>query len=539
MRTKTTAFWIIFLVFYGLQAQKETIVIQIQPYLQNAEPRAITVMWQTNRGEESVVEYGLTPKLGKKTDGVALDVSFTDVRVHKVRLEGLKRFTTYYYRVQTGKAKSTILQFKTPPFVEDQENFSILAMSDMQFDHKEPEKFYEIVNQGILPYFKKRKGKELQDNIAMVLISGDLVENGASFHQWKDHFFNPAQRLFSVVPIYPVLGNHERNSDFYFKYFDLPKNGNPEYAEHWWYKDYGNTRIIGLDSNDGYKDLPSQINWLKKLLEETVRNNKIDFVFAQLHHPYKSELWTAGEEKFSSKIVEILEQFTESSGKPSIHFFGHTHGYSRGQSKNHKHLMVNVASAGGAIGNWGEFGRDYDEFTKTEDEYGFVIVEVDGNRKNPKFTLKRISRGNTVAFRDNELSDSIVVYRNGVLPMIPKPKFPKDETVNFKGFDLKATNFSSKMPKAFHAASQWQISTTSNFGKLVFDQWKQFENWYKKVDRQKNDELTDEKVYRLKPNTAYFWRVRYRDQFLNWSPWSTMTNFKTSSKKTNTKTLKH
>ena len=534
MLIKKTAFCIIFLVFYGLQAQKETIVIEIQPYLQHMEPHAITVMWQTNKGEESVVEYGLTSKLGNKTYGNAFDINFTDVRVHKVRLEGLKRFTTYYYRVRTGKAKSDIFQFKTAPFVEDQENFSILAMSDMQFDNQEPEKFNEIVNQGILPYLKKSKGKELQDNLAMVLIPGDLVENGTSFHQWKNHFFNPAQRLFSTVPIYTVPGNHERNSDFYFKYFDLPKNGNPEYSEHWWYKDYGNTRIIGLDSNEGYRDLPSQINWLKKLLKETAENNKIDFVFAQLHHPHKSELWIPGEEKFSSKIVAMLEQFTETSSKPSIHFFGHTHGYSRGQSKNHKHLMVNVASAGGAIDNWGEFGgKDYDEFTKTEDEYGFVIVEVDGNRKNPKFTLKRISRGNTVKFRDNELSDSIVVYKNGVFPVIPKPKFPQDKTVDFKGFYLKATEFSSKMPKAFHAASQWQISTTTDFKKPVFDRWKQFENWYYKVDRQKNDDLTDEKIHRLKPNTAYFWRVRYRDQFLNWSPWSTTATFKTSSEKEN------
>ena len=71
-----------------------------------------------------------------------------------------------------------------------------------------------------------------------------------------------------------------------------------------------------------------------------------------------------------------MENFTEECGKPSIHFFGHTHGYSRGQSHDHNHLWVNVATAGGAIDYWGEWPQaDYDEFTVTQDEWGFVVVD--------------------------------------------------------------------------------------------------------------------------------------------------------------------
>ena len=46
-------------------------------------------------------------------------------------------------------------------------------------------------------------------------------------------------------------------------------------------------------------------------------------------------------------------------------------------------------------------------------------------------------------------------------------------------------------------------------------------------NRQKDDNLTDEKVKRLSPNTFYFWRVRYRDQNLNWSDWSDVLTFTT------------
>ena len=361
----------------------------------------------------------------------------------------------------------------------------------------------------------------------MVLVPGDLVENGAKYYQWKDHFFNPAEKLFTQVPLYPVPGNHERNSAFYFKYFSLPENGTPAYAEHWWYKDYGNTRIIGLNSNAHYRNSNEQKKWLEKLLEETAKEDQIDFVFAQLHHPHKSELWIPGEEDFSGVVVKALEKFTTESGKPSIHFFGHTHGYSRGQSKDHKHLWINVASAGGAIDNWGEFeGKDYEEFSVTQDEYGFVMLEVDGSQEDPKFTVKRISRGNQEHFRANEQRDNITVWKNERKPETPKTISPNNETVEITGALLNAGEFSSTFKGAFHAASHWQVATSKDFAKPIFDSWKQYENWYYRENRQKDDDLSDEKTNRLKPNTTYYWRVRYRDQNLNWSDWSDSAIFK-------------
>jgi len=502
----------------------------VQPYLQNASPNSITVMWETSSGEESMVEWGATNKLGQKTQGNAFDINFSESRVHEVTLDGLQRFTTYFYRVKTGMLRSEIYQFKTPPFANDGESFNIIAMSDMQIDHQHPDKFNEIVNNGIIPYLNLQFGNDLPNDLALVLVPGDLVENGSRYEQWQNDFFSPSQKLFSEVPVYPVLGNHERNSNYYFKYFSLPKNGTPAYAEHWWYKDYGNTRIIGLNSNEGYRNLGEQYTWLKAVLEETSKNEDIDFVFAQLHHPHKSELWIPGEEVSTGKVVEMLESFTTETGKPSIHFFGHTHGYSRGQSKDHKHLWVNVASAGGAIDNWGEFeGRDYDEFTVTQDEYGFVMVEVSGDRNNPNFTLKRVSRGNNARPKNNEITDSITIWKENMAPDIPQTLSPtNNEEIKYNDILLKAAPFKGNMEKAFHAASNWQISTSIDFGKPVYDSWKQYENWYYLENRQKGDDLTDENAENLEPNQTYFWRVRYRDQYLNWGDWSTIASFKTS-----------
>ena len=521
-------FLLTLLTAFGSYAQKGTPQIVVQPFLQDATPNSIIIKWETSFGEESLVEWGLTPKLKNNTKGKSYSINFNESRVHEVEIKELKRFTDYYYRVKTGKTTSDVFQFKTPPFASDEESFNLVAMSDMQYDWQYPNKFSEMVNEGVLQYLEKEYSGSLSKNLALVMLPGDLVENGAVYNQWKDHFFGPSKELFSKVPVYPVPGNHERNSRFYFKYFSLPENGTPAYAEHWYYKDYGNTRIIGLDSNDGYHDISAQLDWLKVLLKKTAEDASIDFVFAQLHHPHKSELWIPGEAKFSGKVVKLLEAFSTQTGKPSIHFFGHTHGYSRGQSKDHKHLWINVATAGGAIDNWGEFeGRDYDEFTVTQDEYGFVMVEVDGSKTDPKFTVKRISRGNNKQFRSNELRDSITIWKNERKPNPPTGISPKDAPVKYLNIVLKAGNFGSKYTGTFHAASHWQISTTENFEKPVVDRWKQHENWYYEANRQKEDDLTDEVIERLKPEHKYFWRVRYRDQNLNWSDWSTVTVFKT------------
>ncbi len=55
--------------------------------------------------------------------------------------------------------------------------------------------------------------------------------------------------------------------------------------------------------------------------------------------------------------------------------------------------MINVASSGGAIDNWGEYAQqDYKEYSKSTDDYGFVLVEVEAG-ENPQFLLSRVSHG--------------------------------------------------------------------------------------------------------------------------------------------------
>ena len=91
-------------------------------------------------------------------------------------------------------------------------------MSDMQTDGNNPTKFTEIINDGIIDYVQNNYGGNTNETLDMILIPGDLVSTGTNYSDWKDEFFAQSEPLFSTVPFYPVLGNHEANANLYFQY---------------------------------------------------------------------------------------------------------------------------------------------------------------------------------------------------------------------------------------------------------------------------------------------------------------------------------
>ncbi len=494
----------------------------VEPYLQDATPTSMRVMWESASEGTATLEWGPDESLGNAE--VSEGVASPGGAMHDVLLDGLSPSSAYYYRVASGETSTLIYRFKTPPLPEAESSFSFVAMSDMQKSNDDPDVFDEIVHQGVLDYF----GGETSEEIALVLIPGDLVVNGNTYEQWSGDFFAPSHDLFAQVPLYPVLGNHEVNSTYYFQYFHLPENGTPGFEEHWWYKDYGNVRFMGLNSNAPY-DGEDQLDWLADVLDATCDLEHIDFVFAELHHPHKSELWTPGERDFTGEVVTALEAFSQSCGKPSIHFFGHTHGYSRGQSQGHKHLWINVASAGGAIDYWGQWPQfDYDEFEITTDDWGFVAVDVEAGDA-PQFTVKRLSRGDNYGSLDNVCTDSLVVTKSDLTPPPPSPVAPIGTTQPPECIVLAASPFGPGPSGAQHGASQWQVADNINgFATPLANVWERYRNVYFNGDTQAGASLTTEAIPGLPENADLFWRVRYRDRNLDWSPWTLPAPFFTS-----------
>ncbi|MDC0231067.1 fibronectin type III domain-containing protein, partial [Aureispira] len=237
---------LILLLFYHFNLSAQTIVVE--PYLQNADTSSMVIMWETSSDNSTSVEYGSTTSLGTIVTGSAITGNGSS-QIHTVSLTGLTPATRYYYKVITGSITSSVYEFITPALPSAETQTNLIAMSDMQWDWSNPTIFNQVVQNGVLAFVQDSMGNDLPADLQMVIIPGDLVSTGSNYVEWATTFFNPQHPLFSYVPVYPVLGNHEYNTPTYFKYFNLPLNGSLGYEEHWWYKDHSNVRIIGLNSN--------------------------------------------------------------------------------------------------------------------------------------------------------------------------------------------------------------------------------------------------------------------------------------------------
>jgi hypothetical protein len=513
--------------------------IRLGPFLQDATPNSVWVGWESTGGTESTVRFGPAPgRLTGTATGSSIS-SVGDARIHHAQITGLQPDSVYYYQLQTGNATSEITRFRTPADRSAHRPFRFVAYSDTQ-GGPIPDMHTQVINQGVIAFVRDHFGPEISDELDFVILPGDLVSNGSNYAQWKTQFFDEEQNLIRHVPIYPVPGNHEEDSHWFFDYFKLPENGSPGYLEHWWYKDHGNVRVVGLDTNTAYR-IQTQLDWLDTVLADAAADHDIDFVFAQFHHPRLSGIWTPGETAYSGEIIARLTAFSTATGKPSIHFFGHTHAYERGQSKDHTHLYVNVAAGEGGIDWWDQSDVDYPEFQRVFPDWGFVVVEVERG-ENPSFRLRRVSRGNSVEPRDNEIMDDLTIRRFNAAPSSPVPLSPPDGTnaVDPLAAELEGSAFSDP-DGDFHAESEFQLTTTPADWSNAISHWIRFENWsappgatgqsngYYSVNTVQDPDVSRTTVSNLQPLTTYHWRVRYRDSALAWSEWSPPGSFTTGT----------
>ena len=491
--------------------------ILVQPYLQQMTPTSVWILWETDRAGEGRVDWGESEAFGQMAVASSNE-NWVGSRIHEVQLTGLQPETSYYYRVRTGNVSSAPNHFHTPALQASEASTHIAVVSDMQRDGAQAQIYRQILNQGIAPFCREEQQTSIAEALSMVLIPGDLVPTGLNINHWRDYFFADSTDLMGQVPFYPVLGNHENNTPFFYNYFHLPTNGSPGHEEQWWWFDQSNLRIIGLDSNGSGRG-EEQLTWLSGVLDDACSNELIDFVFAQLHHPHHSELWIAGNTAWTGEVIDQLEQFSSACGKPSVHFYGHTHGYSRGQSQEHNHTMVNAASAGGRLDRWGEYAQvDYPEYSISTDDYGFVHVDVQAG-DDPQFRIRRLSWGVPEAMSRNELTDELLIRKNNQSPQTPSA-YAYDGDVSSDCFTLAASEYREEDGDE-HGASHWQVAEACNdFSAPLVDRWRQSKNIYFGVDRLDGIDLTQEQIEGLEPERSYCWRVRYRDSSLGWSEWS-------------------
>ena len=492
----------------------------VSPYVQLAEPDSIYVVWQLEHRKHKAlgVEYGLTEKLGQTQAAELVAKQSKEEAIYQAKIQGLKPNTRYYYRVKTDTMHSAVHHFITPALHQAEASLHILATSDIQGGAARFKS--QILPNGIAAWAQKQHQGDLAENFDLMMLPGDLVNRGPQLTEWHT-FFDAMHPLMAHVPVYPAIGNHDGGGPIYTKYFVLPENGTQGHLERWYYKDYSNVRIITLDSTIKFGDARHalQHTWLDDLLKKTATLSHLDFVLFQMHHPHESELWIGGNHAFTGQVINKAETFSTATGKPSMMLYGHTHGYSRGTSQDHGHLMVNVGGGGHHLDQWNEWlQNDYDRYQVSASEWGFAVIATSAG-ENPELRMQWHGSKDGKAF---SLNDSITLRKHNQPPAkaeIAQDVISKDVPV--EKMQLAMAGFNDPDNDEL-IESRWQIAEDAAFTSLVSDHFQARRNQYKGQDFNADLNLLRWQLpaLPLEPGKRYYWRVRGRDAGLMWGPWS-------------------
>jgi 3',5'-cyclic AMP phosphodiesterase CpdA len=162
-----------------------------------------------------------------------------------------------------------------------------------------------------------------------VFSTGDQVNDGRVPDEWV--VFNEiVAPIRKTSEFYPLLGNHERNADLYFKNFHLPGSGR------WYSVRKGHVLFLMLDSNGLIGPGSNQHAWLEKELQHVPWHVK--FVAAVFHHPIISSGPYPDEKNLRKRLLPLLEKYGV-----DVVFVGHEHVYERSL----KDGITHVTTGGG------------------------------------------------------------------------------------------------------------------------------------------------------------------------------------------------
>ncbi|AEX85694.1 hypothetical protein XO10_06355 [Marinitoga sp. 1135] len=325
------------------------------PYLSDLGKDSVYINWKT-----------LVPAKGKILINGKILEDNTVSNLHHFKITGLKPGEEYTYSlvVEDGAAKGV---------TTDSYTFRTVA------DH--PEKFKFVVYADTRTYNKRHRmvaDKIAEENPDFVIHVGDLVMDGRIMSDW-DGFFWAIKNMAAKAPFYPVLGNHEYNSKYYFSSFVTPQGGG-DYNEQYYSFDYGNAHFVVLDADillmqKDKEGMERETQWLINDLEKH-KDAKWKFVF--FHEPFWTNCTEYGKDPVSPTI-DYWKPVFEKYGVDIV-FNSHYHMYERFTNNKIEYIVT----GGGGAPLYSKV-RSYNEkypFT-TKDITGihhFVEVIVDGNQ---------------------------------------------------------------------------------------------------------------------------------------------------------------
>jgi predicted MPP superfamily phosphohydrolase len=219
------------------------------PYLQNAAPDAVTVMWITDKPCVSWLEYGSAPELGNRLQNSRDGLVEAYETVHRIRIPGLTPGRPCHYRAVSQeivrfnpyqidfghRVQSDVREF-TPPRT-DAERVSFVTFNDV---HQRRETWSRL------------HALAAKEPFEFLAVNGDLLNHVQDHEQVVRLLIDPcAKWLEGSRPLVFVRGNHEARGQYarhLLDYFDTP-GGNYYYAFTW-----GPVHFLVLDGGEDKPD---------------------------------------------------------------------------------------------------------------------------------------------------------------------------------------------------------------------------------------------------------------------------------------------
>jgi 3',5'-cyclic AMP phosphodiesterase CpdA len=320
------------------------------PVLHASAPGTMTVTWDTAEEVVGKLEYGI--------NGMVLDASeMTASRHHMIVLTDLEPGALYQFRV-AGEGETNSAGTFRAGVVEDMPfRFTVAG------DTRTQSFFHRVVLDRVMAV-----RPDLHMN------TGDLVESGEVSDQW-DLFFKIERDLLRHVPFLPVIGNHDKDENtFYDSIWCLPGiRDNPIYFS----LRYGNALFLVLDSDEIGDGSTQQDQWVEQQLRQAAGDPGIRHIFPGYHVPPLSSgpHGNSGNAHMLGRLHALFKQ----AGVQLV-FNGHDHTYERSFYDGIHYIVAGGGGApqGGGMDDAPPNTQKYSQVFAFE--YGFVVVDVDGDR---------------------------------------------------------------------------------------------------------------------------------------------------------------